>query len=291
MEITDITADLARSFLPERAADAHKGTFGHLFIIAGSRRFTGAPRMVALGALRSGVGLATVGCPAAISAIISSALLESMILELPPTRNGAIAEAAVGPALSFAKDKEAVVVGPGLGMLWDTREFVVGFLRNDHPPAVVDADGLNAVAEHSAFDGLKNCVITPHPGEMGRLMNMSPKDVQGDRAAAAANCAQRTNAVTVLKGHGTIVALPDGQCFLNHTGNVGMASGGTGDVLAGMIGALLAQGLSPADAARVGVFVHGLAGDIAVEKVGARSLIAGDVIDALPTAWQALERR
>lgn len=291
MDVTPITADLARSMMPARPEDAHKGTFGHAVIIGGSRRYPGAPRLAALGALRSGVGLVSLAVPTCVREAAAASVMEAIIMELPESSGGGLRESAVGPAVTYCKDKQACVVGPGLGMQWDTREFVIGFLNGDHPPALVDADGLNAAAEHNAGDALRGTVITPHPGEAARLLDISTKDVQADRIAAAAQCATRFECVAVLKGKETLIASPEGNVFVNPTGNAGMATGGTGDVLAGVIGGLIAQGQALDCAATLGVFIHGLAGDLAIEQRGQRGLIARDVIETLPLAWQALEPR
>jgi NAD(P)H-hydrate epimerase len=184
-----------------------------------------------------------------------------------------------------------VAIGPGISRHPETTVFVHGFIRGCPVPFLVDADGLNALSENTDTLGerVSPCVLTPHPGEMGRLTGRPVLEVQAAREEAAAEFAQTHGCVVVLKGQGTVVANPRGHCFTNTTGGHGLATGGTGDVLTGIIGGLLAQGIAPLDAARLGVFVHGLAGDLAAADKTARAMVAGDVIEALPRAWRVIE--
>ena len=287
----EITFDLARSLVPPRPEDGHKGTFGHLAILAGARGYTGAPRMAALAAGRAGAGLVSIGAPAAVADFIGLGVLEAMCQPLPNTPSGAFSHAAVQPAMDFVANKNAVALGPGITQQAETQQFVCDFVFQCSLPMVIDADGLNALA--ATPDALATLdtahVLTPHPGEMGRLTGTSAAEVQADREDVAARFADAHGCVLVLKGYRTLVAEPGGALFENPTGSVALASGGTGDVLTGIIGSLLAQGLTPLDAARLGVFVHGLAGDIAAHEKSPRGLIASDVIEALPKAWRVLE--
>ena len=290
MPPTEIALNLAKSLVPARPQDGHKGTFGHLYVIAGSRGFTGAPKLVADAAARSGVGLVTVGVPAPLGDIVAAALIEPMSMLLPATKKESIAFEAVDAALSFAKDKQAVALGPGLSQHPDTQRFAVEFVRACPVPMVIDADGLNALCNN--LDMLNETqhpsILTPHPGEMARLCGEDTANVQRDRETTASTFAKLHNCIVVLKGHRTVVANPDGEVNVNTTGNAGLATGGTGDVLTGLIGGLLAQGMRALDAATLGVYLHGLAGDLAAKAKTERGMIASDVVDRIPNAWQAL---
>lgn len=287
----EITFDLARSLVPRRPVDGHKGTFGHLAIIAGARGYSGAPRMAALAACRAGAGLVSIGTPAAVADLVNLGVLEAMCLALPSTDTGVLAHEAVHPALAFVQDKRAVALGPGITQQPETVRFVLDFVRACSKPMVIDADALNALATSPGTIGAITapCVLTPHPGEMARLTGLDAATVQGGREETAAKFAAAHGCILVLKGYRTLVADPGGALFVNVTGSVALASGGSGDVLTGIMGSLLAQGLSPIDAARLGVFIHGLAGDLAAQDLGPRGLIASDVIHALPKAWRVLE--
>ncbi|PYQ16021.1 MAG: NAD(P)H-hydrate dehydratase, partial [Acidobacteria bacterium] len=273
-------ADAARAF-PARAPAAHKGTYGHLLIVAGAVGKTGAAILAATGALRSGVGLVTVATPE----------------PLPILPSGDLAPGALERALALAAARDAVVIGPGLGQEPGTRAFIRELVRRCPVPLLVDADGLNALApsgrEPGALDVLRResaTVLTPHPGEMARLAGLSSAEVQGRRLETARRIAGDTGTFVVLKGQRTLVCRPDGVAAVNPTGNPGMATGGTGDVLAGIVGALLARH-EPWTAATAGVYVHGLAGDRAAGAAGPESLVAGDVASALPEAIRAVGGR
>ena len=282
----------AHALLPQRPAEGHKGTFGHVFILAGSRGFTGACRLTCEAATRSGAGLVTAGVPAPLADVVAGFLVEAMSLPLPATAAESIASSALEPALQFAASKQAVVLGPGLSQDVDTAEFVRQFVRQCPVPLLVDADGLNALGADGAtlLDGPAPRVITPHPGEMARLTGRSADAIQDDRETAAQDFAQRCGCTVVLKGAGTIVASSDAEPWLNTTGNAGLASGGTGDVLSGLIGGLMAQGMAGHDASALGVYLHGLAGDLAAEALTQRGMVTSDVIERLPAAWRFLER-
>ena len=282
---------MLRPLLPERPAAGHKGTFGHVFIVAGSRGFTGAAKLTCMGAARSGVGLVTAGVPKPVADIVAASLLEPMSFPLPATDAETLSEAALEPALEFAKDKQAVVLGPGLSQHPETRAFVLAFVERCTAPLLVDADGLNCLgADTSVLErAAAPRVLTPHPGEMARLADAPTGGIQHDRETAAIQFAREHNCVLVLKGHRTIVAGPSGEAHVNLTGNSGLASGGTGDVLAGLMGGLMAQGMTGLDAACLGVFLHGLAGDIAAAAMTERAMIAGDLLTYLPAAWRELE--
>ncbi len=287
----ELTKTRVRALMPPRPRDGHKGTFGHVFIIAGSRGFTGAAKLAGLGAARAGCGLVTLGIPRTLADAVATATMELMTLPLPSTRAESVSREAAAPAVRFAQDKAAVALGPGLSQQPATRDFVRKFIAACAPPIVIDADGLNALA--GQVDGissvLKPPILTPHPGEMARLCACSTAEVQKDRAGTAARFARRYRCVVALKGLRTIIAGPDGDVYVNPTGNSGMGTGGTGDILTGILGGLLAQGLSPLDAAQLGVYLHGLAGDLAAADKTERGMIAGDLLDRIPAAWRILE--
>ena len=288
---TKLSHETIRGLLPPRPAHAHKGTFGHALVLAGSRGFTGAAKLAVEGAYRSGAGLVTLGLPQPLVPLVAPGLLESMWLALPATGADSFAAAAAAPALAAAANKQAVVLGPGISTHDETLRFVIEFVRQCRAPLVIDADGLNTIAINPGIIALAQepVVLTPHPGEMARLAGISIEHVQRDRPAAATQLAARQKCIVVLKGHDTVIAGPGGEYAINPTGNAGMASGGTGDVLAGMIGGLMAQGLTPWAAACAGTYVHGLAGDIAAQDLSQRGMIARDVLHAVPRAWREIE--
>lgn len=289
-----LTLDIARRMLPVRPADGHKGTFGHLLILGGACGFTGAVKLAAMAGARSGTGLVTAGIPASLAHVVGAGLLEVMTHPLPETNGTSFSEAAIEPALAFARDKQAVVLGPGLSRHPETVRFAQAIVRRCPCPLLVDADGLNGLAEDVSVlqEAAAPVVVTPHPGEMARLCGVGTAEIQADRERVARNFAENHGCVVVLKGKGTVVAKPEqgATLYVNTTGNDGLATGGTGDVLSGLIGGLMAQGMAMEDAAALGVFVHGRAGDIAAASKTARGMIAGDVVDALPAAWHELEQ-
>ncbi len=287
-----ITRSIAARLLPPRPQDGHKGNFGHVFVIAGSRGFSGAVRLACESAGRAGCGLVTAGIPASLANMAAITLLESMSMTLPETPDQTISSSAIEPALTFAATKSAAVVGPGISTHPGTWAFVHGFVAKCAPPLVVDADGLNIIAEDLApLSDRDSCttILTPHPGEMARLARISSQEVQANRESIARQLASATQSIVVLKGHETVVAHPDGTIAINTTGNHGMATGGTGDVLAGLLGGLLAQGMTAWDAARLGVWLHGYAGDCAASQFTARAMLARDLLACIPHAFGALE--
>jgi NAD(P)H-hydrate epimerase len=291
-----LDAEGASGLVPVRPLDAHKGTMGHLLAVAGSRGKAGAAAILARAALRSGVGLVTVAAPRSVQPIVAGAAIEVMTEPLAETRTGTLGRAAAGVALRLLAARDALALGPGLGTEVGTRAAVVALLAGRKAPAVLDADGLNAFASNGRAGtrlraGRHPLVLTPHPGEAARLLRATSGEIQSDRLGSARRLASDTGAIVVLKGRHTIVAREDGMASVNPTGNAGMATGGTGDALTGVIGALLARGLSGFDAARLGTYVHGAAGDLVAARLGEDGLIAGDLIDALPQAWSALAER
>jgi hydroxyethylthiazole kinase-like uncharacterized protein yjeF len=274
-----------RGLLPLRPVGSHKGNFGHLLVLAGSEGKTGAAAMTSEAALRAGAGLVTLGIPASLNDILEVKLTEAMTLPLPeaaPAR--ALGRAALNPILKFLDQKFTLALGPGLGTHPETRDLVCCLVHDLPQPMVVDADGVNNLdAGPSCLEGAAGPrILTPHPGEMARLLGLTVPEVQARRLDLARETAARFGITLVLKGAQTVVAAPDGRASLNSTGNPALASGGTGDVLTGLIGGFLAQGLAPWDAARLGVYLHGLAADFFVSQHGPRGLIAGDLLQVFP---------
>jgi NAD(P)H-hydrate epimerase len=276
--------------LPERSPTAHKGSCGKLFVLAGSRGYTGAACMAAESAIRSGVGLCFLGIPSGLNDICEMKLTEVMTKPLPEVKKRqCLALRGIGEVRKEMKEVSASIIGPGLGRHHETKELVRRIVRDIELPTIIDADGLNAFED--ASDLLRECkaplVLTPHPGELSRLLSVPTEEIVGDRLDFAGTAAEGLRCVVLLKGAPTFVGLPSGDVYVNPTGNAGMATGGTGDVLSGVIGSFLAQGLSPADAARCGAYIHGLAGDAAEDAVGQTAMIPTDIIAHLPAAFQA----
>lgn len=280
-----------RAFFRPRRQDTHKGTYGHLLVLAGSPGKTGAATLSAIGALRVGTGLVTVGVPESLNPIFETNLIEAMTEPLPETPRHTLGRQALEPALSLLSErKTALVIGPGISTEEDTASFVMEVLAEARVPVVVDADAITCVArDPKVLLRMKApCVLTPHPGEMSRLCGIETADIQSNRPQVARDFAAKYNVYLVLKGARTVVASPDGKVFINPTGNAGMASGGMGDVLSGAIGGFLAQRIPPLQAATLGVFLHGFAGDLARRKVGEAGMIATDVAAHLPEAIKEL---
>ena len=287
-----LTRERMREIVPARAADSHKGDFGRVLIVAGSIGRTGAAHLAALGAMRSGAGLVTVATPRSCVPVIASMAPEYMTEGLDETTAGTVDYAALDRILDVQTD--IIAVGPGLGQSPGTEAFVHGLLERSGVPLVLDADALNAfVGDPDRLAGREeiDVVITPHPGEMARLLQTSIEDVQRDRVRAAREFAAAHRVHVVLKGHRTVIAAPDGRTFVNLTGNAGMATGGTGDLLTGMIAAWFAQLLDAEAACKLAVYVHGTAGDLAEADEGEVSLIAGDVASRIGDALLELTAR
>ncbi len=283
--------ELASDMLNQRPADAHKGSFGHLLIVGGSLGKSGAPCLAAMGGQRAGAGLVTVALPQGLNQVAEIKLTAAMSQPLPETSEGSLSSAALPVLLDMAEERSALVLGPGLGQQDESAELAREMAAKVKQPLLIDADGLNALAGH--FENIRfasqDVVLTPHPGEAARLLGCTPAEVQEDRLAAARRLSDASGAVVVLKGARTVIALPTGQVWINPTGNTLLASGGSGDVLAGLIGGLMAQGCDALGASCAGVFVHGLAADLASEEFGQRGLAAEELAEYLPEAFMALE--
>jgi NAD(P)H-hydrate epimerase len=287
-----ITRDALRPLIPPRAPDAHKGDFGRVLIVAGSLGKTGAAALAADGALRSGAGLVTVACPRSCLPIIAAYGREYMTEALEETPHGTVHFAAAEAILGI--DADVIAIGPGLGRGEGVATFVRELVERSEVPLVLDADALNAVAdEPTVLQGRegRDLIITPHPGEMARLMGCRTDDVQADRLGMAQDFARRHQVYVVLKGYRTLIATPEGPVFVNPTGSPGMATGGTGDVLTGMVAAWLAQLLDAEAACQVAVYLHGAAGELADADTGEISMVAGDLADHIGDALLELTAR
>ncbi|HEY8122844.1 MAG TPA: NAD(P)H-hydrate dehydratase [Myxococcota bacterium] len=284
------TRAAAAHALPARPRAGHKGSFGHVLIAAGSRGKAGAAALAARGAARGGAGLVTVACPRSQSPILQRASLEAMTAPLAEAKRGGFARDAERELLALARERSALVLGPGCGREAETRALLRKVALAAASPLVLDADGLVAFegrpAELRARLGVS--VLTPHPGEAGMLLSLTPKAVNAARVEHARALAAQTGAIVVLKGAGTVIAAPDGRVAVNPTGGPVLGSGGTGDVLAGLTGALLAQGAPAFEAAALAAFVHGAAGDGVAARRGARGALASEIADAIPEMLRAL---
>jgi hydroxyethylthiazole kinase-like uncharacterized protein yjeF len=293
---------LAQRALPVRARDSHKGTFGHVFALAGSRDKSGAALMTGMAALRAGAGLVTLMLPASLRHDMMGKFPELMTCWLPETREGTADYEALEEVLERTGDADAIVIGPGLSTNRSTQDLVRAAVRHASAPVILDADGINAFAGQA--ENLRNekghaIIITPHPGEMGRLLGRQVSAIQQHRLDVAEECAVKYGLFTVLKGHQTVIAAPDGRLYVNTTGNPGMATGGSGDILSGMMGRFVggwrrkfAGGDAEALACHVcaAVYLHGYAGDLAAAKTGEESLIATDLLEHLPEAFKGVCR-
>ena len=272
--------------LPPRPPQTHKGDVGRVFLLAGSRGMSGAAALCTMGALRVGAGLVTLGIPKSLHDPMVEKLTEAMLAVFPETKEGSLSLQGLVPLATAMGRMDAVGIGPGLSQQTQTKELVRQLLPKITTPLVLDADGLNALAED--LGALRQLplpiILTPHPGEMGRLTRLSADDVQRDRERIAKEFAKKYRVVVMLKGHQTVIASFEGTTWINETGNPGMASGGCGDVLTGMIVGLLGQKLPLVNAARLGAHLHGLAGDLAAAERGQIGLLASDLVDRIPQA-------
>jgi NAD(P)H-hydrate epimerase len=301
-------------FLLNRKPNTHKGDYGHVFVIAGSLGMTGAAYLTAQAALLSGSGLVTLGIPKSLNTILARKFVEVMTKPMPETKQQSLSLKAFSEIEKFilSRKPNVLAVGPGLSQNKQTQALIRKIVSSVNLSMVIDADGLNALVGHldilyngkypphpfplpygERVKGEGECVqrttvITPHPGEMARLLGISVKDVQENRKNIAKETAAKYNIIVVLKGHKTIVASPKGKVYINRTGNPGMASAGCGDVLTGMIASFLGQGIEPFEAAKLGVYLHGLAGDLAAGEVGQASLRATDVLGNIPKAIKTI---
>ncbi len=295
--------------IPKRPRYSNKGTYGHVLLVAGSRGKTGASFMAAKACLRTGAGLVTIGVPETLVDIFQSRVTEEMILPLPDKGDGTLSCEAEKPILQFLKQKgDVIAIGPGISVDDEISKLVCSIINKSGVPVVLDADAINALSGKT--NALKktraHVVLTPHPGEMARLLRRSGArhqvgidsyrgiadeiraEIESDRINTAISFAKKTKTYLVLKGVPTVIATPGGNAYINSTGNSGMATAGTGDVLTGMISALIGQGLTTKNAAVLGVYMHGLIGDVVAGRKGKHSLIASDIINAIPKVFKSI---
>jgi hydroxyethylthiazole kinase-like uncharacterized protein yjeF len=279
-----LTADKIRDYFQPRSPDTHKGRTGHLLVIAGSSGKTGAAAMTAVSAMRAGAGLVTLGIAQSLNPILETQVLEVMTEPLPESRYGVLGDTALESIRNLAAGKSCLAIGPGIGQNEETRSLIKNVIRQSPIPVVIDADGLNNLAgETRVLKNLKTpVVLTPHPGEMARLIKTTPAQVQKDRLRCARDFATNFGVHVVLKGAATVIAHPDGSAYINSTGNPGMASGGMGDVLTGMLAGFITQGFTPQAAAQAAPYLHGAAADTLAKKIGPIGYLAGDVMNAIP---------
>jgi ADP-dependent NAD(P)H-hydrate dehydratase / NAD(P)H-hydrate epimerase len=278
-------ADVARA-LPQRSLSAHKYSVGKVFVLAGSRAFTGAPALASQGVLVSGAGAVILGLPRSIHPVLASRLREAIILPLDETAAGTVAQSAVNDIQQKIDWADVVVIGPGLGRDPDTDALLHRLILKIDKPCIIDADGLNALVGKTQLLGKRKAptILTPHAGELSRLVGIGAAEIEAHRVEVARHSASDLHSIVVLKGASTVTASPDGGLVVNPTGNPGMATIGAGDVLTGVIAGLIAQGEDPFTAGWSGAFLHGRAGDLAAERFGQRSLVASDILEHVPMA-------
>ncbi len=286
-----IHAEDVRNVLPQRPHTAHKYSVGKVLVIAGSRNLTGAPFMTAVSAMKAGAGAVVLAVPKCIHAALIKKVTEVMITPLEETEEGTISPSALEQIEERVLWADVVALGPGLSQNLATRKLVHALVERIHKPLILDADGLGMMMYNISLLKQRRfeTIITPHVGELRLLTRLDREVIERERVDVARTQAKKLNSVLVLKGSPTVTGTPEGLAYMNSTGNPGMATAGSGDVLTGVISSFLAQGMMPEEAAWAGVFVHGLAGDIAAKKFGQRSLMALDIMDAVPAALQMIE--
>jgi len=285
-----VDGEMLRGFMKERLPWSHKGTYGHVAVIAGSPGKTGAAHMSSLAALKAGAGLVTLLIPASLNGIMEVKLTEAMTYPVEDSNTGFFTMSSYEQVKEFVEDKDTIILGPGLSQSPGTMEFVRRLYEETDKPFVVDADGINAFK--GRIDCIKaakrNAVFTPHPGELGRLINLSPKVINEDRINAGRMFIEQTGAYLVLKGAGTLIFTPDGKLYVNPTGNPALAKGGSGDILTGFIGGFLSQGYSPTEASLLGVYLHGYLADNWIETNTNMDMLAGDLLTNFGSSLRAI---
>jgi len=291
--ITDI--QFVERVIPRRKYNAHKGDCGRIFIIAGSRGMIGAAILSGKAALRSGAGLVTIGCPKSLSNYANTMAPELIILPLPETKDETISSDAFKEILKIINKFDAMIIGPGISTNKDTNKLVVSLIKDKRIdiPIVLDADGINCAAKYSDLLTKRGSatIITPHTGELAGLLQTDIKTIQSDRIRIAKCTSLKFNCITVLKGANSVISNPEGLININPTGNPGMATAGMGDVLSGIIAALIGQGADPFNSAAAGVFIHGMAGDVVSEIKGQIGITSSDVIESIPYVIDSIIRK
>jgi len=280
--------------IKKRKRSTHKGDYGHVLVVAGSAGMTGAAYLCSEAALISGAGLVTLAIPKSLNSVMQRKLVEVMTLPLPETKEKSLALSSYNKIIAFTKKADCVLIGPGLSRNRQTQVLIRSLIKDIKLPIVIDADALNALAGYlrilqaSSIKHPVSRIITPHPGEMARLAKLGISFINNNKKNVAKKFASEYNVTIVIKGHRTVVVSPENKCYINKTGNPGMASAGCGDVLSGIVVALLASGMEPFEAARLSVYIHGLAGDIAAKEMGEISLRARDLLRFLPQAFKKI---
>ncbi|MBM7557694.1 NAD(P)H-hydrate dehydratase [Halanaerobacter jeridensis] len=290
IETNLITADLATKLLPLRDDDSHKGNYGKLLLVAGSTGMTGAAVLTARASLKMGAGLVTVGIPSSVNPILETKLTEAMTYPLAETRDGSLDVGAIEQVEKLMSSRDVLAIGPGLTTTGEVTTVVNKLLTKIEEPVVVDADGLNVIDDLEILKEREAAtILTPHPGEMSRLLEQPIKEIEVNRVAVAREFAVEYGVILVLKGSRTVIATPTGEVYINYSGNSALATGGSGDVLTGLITSLVGQDLAPVDASIIAVYLHGLAAEIGSEELTKYSLVPSDLIDYLPQAIKAIE--
>ena len=280
----EITSEMVKNALPKRHPDSNKGTFGHLLSVCGSMNMPGSAVLAASAAVRTGAGLVTAAFPTMAYNAIAPHLIEPLLCPLSSDENGFLSSRSIYGIIDRLEKASACLIGCGLGQTAETKQLVREVLLRSTNPIVLDADGINLITNNINILNAVSVpvIITPHPGEMSRLCRISVREIQAQRTEVSLWFAKQSQTIVVLKGAGTVIATPDGKCYINKTGNSGMAKGGSGDMLAGMIGSLLAQGMSPELSAICGVYLHGASGDLAASKTSERGITPSDMVRILP---------
>ena len=286
-----ITADLAVRLLPLRDDNSHKGSYGKLLLVTGSTGMTGAAVLAARASLKMGAGLVTVGVPSSLNSILENKLIEAMTYPLSETADGTLDIGALEEIKTLISSRDVLAIGPGLSTKVEAAKVVNDLLANIAKPMVIDADGINNLDDLNVLKNRTNpTILTPHPGEMSRLIDKSIEEIEANRIQVARDFASEYGVVLVLKGSRTVVAAPGGAVYLNYSGNSALATGGSGDVLTGLITSLVGQGLTPADASVLAVYLHGLAAEIGSAELTKYSLVPSDVINYLPQAIKKIKK-
>ncbi len=274
----------------QRRPESHKGSFGHVLVVGGSHGKTGAPYMAAMGAMRTGAGLATIALPKSLEAAMSAKTTEVMTLGLPDEKDGPLGAEAIDVVIKAMRHKAAICIGPGLGLSAGSSSLVLSMIERARAPVVIDADGLNAMTSSIAVlkKAKASLILTPHPGEAARLLGVDVAAIQSDRVGAARTLAERTGAIVLLKGASSVIAAPNHDIYIVPTGNPALATAGTGDVLSGVIAGLLSQGVSPVEAAVSGAYLHGLVADDYKTLHGDTGMIATDLLHLMPSVIASL---
>lgn len=288
-----ITKKMIRQYIPKRIADSHKGTYGKASVVAGSRGLSGAAILTCLAALNSGVGIIELFIPESIDLIISTKVVEIITKPLKETPNGLLDLSSINTVVTGIKASDVVAIGPGCGNSNELFELVKQVIKNSEVPLVIDADGLNALAKNievlSDEERKSAIVLTPHLGEMSRLINRPIEEIKKDKINIVKNFSRQYNVILVLKGARTIVGLPNGEIYININGNSGMSTAGSGDILTGLIASLIAQGVGPDKAALLGVFIHGYSGDLVANDKGEYGMLSEDIVKSIGQVFKELK--